>query len=119
VDEDPQFRGRLVGKPNKGPDFTDNGPDPDFVDKTSGAEYEVGTKYDITTGKAAPAHQAKYGEDPVHIDTSGKVMPPAEADPATAPKAVEPAPKTPEVPKTPGLPEEIPEIPEIPEIRLQ
>jgi hypothetical protein len=65
------------------------------------------------------AHQAKYGEDPVHIDTSGKVMPPAEADPATAPKAVEPAPKTPEVPKTPGLPEEIPEIPEIPEIRLQ
>jgi hypothetical protein len=73
----------------------------------------------MTTGKAYPAHQAKYGEDLVHIDTSGKVMPPAEADPATAPRTMEPAPKTPEVPKTPDLPEEIPELPEIPEIPLE
>lgn len=113
VEKDPQLQGRLVGKPNKGPDFTDNGPGPDFVDKTTGAEYEVGTKYDMTTGKAFPAHQAKYGEDLVHLDTSGKVMPRAEADPATAPKTMEPA------PKTPALPEEIPELPEMPEIPLE
>ena len=56
VAQDPQLSGRLIGQPNKGPDF---------IDQLTGA------KYDMTTPGAFPSHQARpgYGEDLIHLNT--------------------------------------------------
>lgn len=92
VEDDKALDGRISGKPNKGPDFIDK---------------DTSDQYDMTTQGQLQAHRLKYGDDLMHLDTSGKTidpqppMPPPKIAPTSpqGPPAAEPI-----MPEEPGLP---------------
>ena len=69
VEDDPDLNTRITGSPNNGPDFIDQ---------------ETGVRYDMTTEGAFPKHVAKYGDDLIHLDTSGKAPDPIKSAPGDA-----------------------------------
>lgn len=92
VDDDTGFDKRITGKPNKGPDFIDK---------------ETGDQYDMTTKGQLEAHRLKYGDDLMHLDTSGKTIDP---QPTMPPPKIAPA--SPQAPPSTGL--IMPEDPDVP-----
>lgn len=91
VKKDDDLKDRVTGKSNKGPDFIDK---------------DTGDQYDMTTQGQLQAHQQKYGDDLIHLDTSGKAIDPQ--PPMPPPKINSASPQGP--PDTPIIPED-PELP--------
>ncbi|MGE4481420.1 hypothetical protein [Acidocella sp.] len=98
VGKDDDLNQRIEGKSNKGPDFIDN---------------QTGDQYDMTTQGQLQAHRLKYGDDLMHLDTSGKTIDPQ--PPMPPPKIAPASPQGP--PETVITPEE-PEVPLIDDIFL-
>ena len=98
VRNDPDIRQRITGKPNKGPDFIDN---------------QTGDQYDMTTQGQLQAHRLKYGDDLMHLDTSGKTIDPQ--PPMPPPKI---APASPQGPPDTAITPEDSDIPIIDDIFL-
>jgi uncharacterized Zn-binding protein involved in type VI secretion len=92
VESDPDVGPRITGRPNKGPDFIDKG---------------TGDQYDMTTQGQLQAHKLKYGDDLIHLDTSGDPADslPAMPSPKIAPASPQgPPPDTAITPEDPDLP---------------
>lgn len=91
VRKDDALNKRITGKSNRGPDFIDK---------------DTGDQYDMTTQGQLQAHRLKYGDDLMHLDTSGKTIDP---QPPMPPPKIAPA-SSQGPPDTPIMPEE-PEVP--------
>lgn len=92
VQKDDDLKERVTGKPNKRPDFIDK---------------ETGDQYDMTAEGQLPAHRLKYGDDLMHLDTSGKTIDPQPPmpPPRIAPVSPQgPPPDTAILPEQPDLP---------------